>query len=68
MKKILLGVFAVLIVAVLAFVLYIQNAWKNRVFDAPYPDIKASTDSSIFVWGRYLDYGSAHCSFCLVPM
>lgn len=68
MKKILLGVFAVLIVAVLAFVLYIQNAWKNRVFDAPYPDIKASTDSSIIERGRYLAYGPAHCASCHVPM
>jgi len=68
MKKIFLGILAVLIVAILAFVLYVQNAWKNRVFDAPYPDIKASTDSALIERGRYLAYGPAHCATCHVPM
>lgn len=68
MKKILLGILSVLVIGVIAFSAYVQSAFKKRVFDAPYPEIKASTDSSVIERGRYLAYGPAHCATCHVPM
>ncbi len=32
--------------------------------DAPYPDITASTDSSVIAQGKYLVHGPAHCVGC----
>lgn len=32
--------------------------------DAPYPDITASTDSSVIAHGKYLVHGPAHCVTC----
>ncbi len=37
---------------------------QNLQFDAPYPDIHASTDSSIVARGKYLAYGPGHCADC----
>lgn len=39
-------------------------ARQHRTFEAPYPDIKASTDSSIVARGRYIAYGPGHCADC----
>jgi mono/diheme cytochrome c family protein len=61
--KILAGVAA--IIAVL--VIYIQLSW-DKTYDAPYPEITASTDSAVIARGKYLAFGPAHCSTCHVPM
>lgn len=61
--KILLG----LVVFMLLFVVFIQIA-GNKKFDAPYPEIVASTDSDIIARGEYLVFGPAHCASCHVPM
>lgn len=37
---------------------------QNRKFDAPYPAIKASSDSTIIARGKALVYGPAHCADC----
>lgn len=37
---------------------------QNLQYDAPYPDIQASTDSSIVARGKYLAYGPGHCADC----
>ena len=37
---------------------------QNLHYDAPYPSIHASTDSTIIKRGRHLVYSSAHCSDC----
>lgn len=37
---------------------------QNRKFDAPYPDITATADSSVIARGKYLVYGPAHCADC----
>lgn len=55
----------VLLVAVLAVVVVLR---QNRTFDAPYPQISASTDSAIIAKGKYLFYGPAHCLDCHVSM
>jgi mono/diheme cytochrome c family protein len=37
---------------------------QNLKYDAPYPAISSSKDSSIIARGRYLVYGPAHCADC----
>lgn len=37
---------------------------QNLKFDAPFPEIKASTDSSVIARGKYLALGPAHCADC----
>ncbi|MFN8358365.1 MAG: cytochrome C [Candidatus Kapaibacterium sp.] len=54
---IVLGAFAVILV------IYIF-AQRHRTFDAPYPNIKASTDSAVIARGKYLAFGPAHCGGC----
>ena len=39
-------------------------ALQNRTYDAPYPNIHASTDSTVIARGRHLVYGPAHCNDC----
>lgn len=65
--KIILRILAVLVVLIAGLVVYVQVAW-NKKFEAPYPDIKASTDSAVIARGKYLAYGPAHCGTCHVPM
>lgn len=40
---------------------------QNMTYDAPYPEIKASKDSSVIARGRYLVHGPAHCLDCHAP-
>lgn len=37
---------------------------QNRKYDAPFPEIKASTDSAVIARGKYLALGPAHCADC----
>jgi mono/diheme cytochrome c family protein len=37
---------------------------QNKKYDAPFPDIKASTDSAVIARGKYLALGPAHCADC----
>ena len=67
LKKILLG-FVLLIVAAVVVLFITVNVRYDRTFEAPYPDIQATTDSAMIARGRYLVYGPAHCSFCHAPM
>ncbi|MBX2961235.1 MAG: cytochrome C [Cyclobacteriaceae bacterium] len=67
LKKVLLGILLV-IAAAIATLITIINIRYDRKFDAPYPDIQASTDSAMIARGKYLAYGPAHCSFCHAPM
>jgi mono/diheme cytochrome c family protein len=53
-------------VIVLLF-LFVQLTWDKK-FDAPYPEIKASTDSAVIARGKYLVFGPSHCATCHVPM
>lgn len=41
----------------------VQVRWQ-RTFDAPYPEIHASSDAAVVARGRYLVYGPAHCVAC----
>jgi len=40
---------------------------QNLHYEAPYPDIKASTDSAVIARGRHLVFGPAHCINCHNP-
>lgn len=61
--KILKWTGIVLGVLVLAVVIAVYAMYPPKA-DAPYPDIKASTDSAVIAHGRYLVYGPAHCAEC----
>ncbi|MFA6455868.1 MAG: cytochrome c [Bacteroidota bacterium] len=53
----------VLGVAIVLFVAAVF-ALQNKSFDAPYPNITASSDSSVIARGRHLANGPAHCVNC----
>lgn len=61
--KILKWVGIVLVSVIVIFVVLVQFM-KDKTFEAPYPDIKASTDSSIIAKGKAIVYGPAHCAVC----
>lgn len=46
---------------------YVQLTW-NKTFEAPYPEIQASSDPVVIERGKYLAFGLAHCAACHVPM
>jgi len=56
----LCAVIAVMLAGVAAYV-----AWTwDRVYDAPMPSVKVSTDPAVLARGEYLIYGPAHCVEC----
>jgi mono/diheme cytochrome c family protein len=62
-KKILKWTGIILLLIILALSIT-TAARQNLKFEAPYPDIKASTDTAIINRGRHLVYSSAHCIDC----
>jgi mono/diheme cytochrome c family protein len=54
----------IILLVIIAGLLILTYSRQNRKFDAPFPAIHASTDSTIIKRGEYLVYGPAHCSFC----
>ena len=56
----------VLVVAVAGGATTVNLRWK-RTFEAPYPEIKASTDSAVIARGEYIVYGPGHCAYCHTP-
>jgi mono/diheme cytochrome c family protein len=65
--KIALRILAVIVLIIAGLVIFIQFTWEKK-FDAPYPEIQASTDPEVIERGRYLAFGPAHCGTCHVPM
>ena len=63
MTKIIL----VRLAAIVFFVSYVQLSW-DKVYDAPYPEISASTDPTLIARGKYLVFGPARCATCHVQM
>lgn len=37
---------------------------QDMKYEAPYPNVKATTDSAMIARGKYLAYGPAHCASC----
>lgn len=67
MKKLFTRVLIALAVIIGGFVSFVLLTW-DKDFDAPLPEIKASTDSAMIARGKYLVYGPAHCATCHTPM
>jgi hypothetical protein len=54
-----------IIVGVIIIGLYISGyVLYNKTYTAPYPEIHASTDSTIIAHGKHLVYSTAHCATC----
>ena len=53
-------------VVVLAFAgLAVYVAWTwDRVYDAPLPEVRISSDPAVLARGEYLVYGPSHCVEC----
>lgn len=49
------------------FFVFVQLTW-DKTYEAPLPEIVASTDSAVIARGKYLAFGPAHCGTCHVPM
>ena len=62
-KKILLTIVLIFVLAVVVFFTYVQVSW-DKTYDWPGPALKASTDSTLIARGRYLVGGPAHCGSC----
>lgn len=58
---VVLGVF------ILVLVVFV-NIRGNRTYEAPLPNLAASTDSAVIARGKYLAFGPAHCVSCHMPM
>ncbi|HSO87922.1 MAG TPA: hypothetical protein VLQ91_15310 [Draconibacterium sp.] len=56
-----------ILIVIVGFVIFVY-ARANRTYDAPYPEIAASPDSSLIARGEYLVYGPAHCAYCHAPI
>lgn len=65
--KILKWTGVILLLIIIGFVITVY-AMQGKTYDAPYPDIHASTDSAVIARGEYLAYGPAHCSGCHISM
>ena len=64
--RILKWIAGLLLAVVVLLFLTIQFRWK-RTFEAPTPDLKATTDSATIERGRYLAYSAAGCAYCHLP-
>ena len=67
MKKFLLITLLVILIGIASLFVYVQFSWE-KTFEAPYPEITASTDSAVIAHGEHLVFGAAHCAACHVPM
>ena len=66
MKKVILSIVLIIVIVIGGLFTYVLTSW-NKDFDAPYPEIKASTDSAVIARGEYLAYGPGHCAYCHIP-
>src|SRR5512138_3189923 len=63
MKKILKWTGIVILFIVLGLTVTVM-ARQHLTYSAPYPDIKASTDTAIIATGRHIVLGPGHCVDC----
>jgi len=52
-----------IILIAIGFFVFVSMTW-NKTFEAPYPEVSISTDSTVLARGQYLVYGPAHCATC----
>jgi mono/diheme cytochrome c family protein len=62
-RRILLVLSGLILIVVGAAAAYIASR-QHLTFDAPYPDVTASTDSAVIARGRYVVRNLAHCAGC----
>jgi mono/diheme cytochrome c family protein len=63
LKKILITLAAILGAALVILAVFVATR-QHLTFDAPYPEVTASTDSTVIARGRYLVRDVAHCASC----
>jgi mono/diheme cytochrome c family protein len=61
--RILKWIGLILTAAVLVLATHVYRTW-DRVWDAPLPEVHASTDPAVIARGEYLAFGPAHCVEC----
>lgn len=66
MKKVLIGIVSIVGILISGLLIFINLSWDKR-YEAPMPDIHASTDSAVIARGKYLAFGPAHCAQCHIP-
>ena len=62
-KKILIALAVVIGVLVAGFAIFVGSR-QNLTFEAPYPEIAASTDSAVVARGRYVVHTLSNCGMC----
>lgn len=62
-KRILKWV-AILLLVIIAGAAISGTYLYHKKYDAPYPDIKVSSDSSVIAHGKHLANATAHCATC----
>lgn len=67
LKIVLAVIIGLSLTIIIVLMLYVQMNW-DRKYESPYPDLKASTDSTVIARGKYLVYGPAHCASCHVDL
>jgi mono/diheme cytochrome c family protein len=65
-RKILKWTGIILLVIIAGLIITVFSL-QNKKFEAPYPQIQASTDSAVIARGKELVYGPAHCANCHGP-
>src|SRR5688572_3952830 len=63
LKKILKWTGIVLLVILAGLYIYVITH-QRRTFSAPFPNVKAVTDSAVIARGKHLVFGPAHCANC----
>jgi len=54
---------ALIAVVLVGVAVYVARTW-DRVYEAPLPSVRISTDPDVLARGEYLVYGPAHCVEC----
>ena len=62
-RKILLVLVGLVVLVIVACVVFVASR-QNLKFDAPYPEVTASTDSSVIARGHYIVRNIANCTQC----
>ena len=63
-KRTLVAAVAAIPLALIAMLICAVAIRKDRIWEAPYPDLHASSDPAKIERGRYLALGPAHCVAC----
>jgi mono/diheme cytochrome c family protein len=58
----------IILLVIIAGVTIATATRQHLTYDAPYPDVKASTDSAVIAKGKHLVLGPAHCLDCHSPI